>query len=174
MPKHLVALVLFALSTTAYAAAWEPLTSKTHPDCNASAPCRIGEPNGNFEVVFSVEPRGTMKKLVKIEIKDLKSEAKQVFALPEMNNIDENAFYEIYRAGVRAGKEADFAIHAFNSAHEGKVYYYFLYDPAQRKFSMSDGVIPKLTMDPKSKTFVSELQNTKYKLGGDLKFTLVK
>jgi hypothetical protein len=165
-------LVLF--SAAANCASWEPLTSKSHPDCSAKAPCHVIEPNGTFDVTLTTEPRGTMKKLVKVDIKDLKSDSRQTFALDEANNIDENDFYGIFHIAVRAGKEFDFAIHAFNSAREGKVYYYFLYDAAQRKFVMSDGTIPKLLVDPKTKQFVSDLQSTKYKLGKDLKFTIVK
>jgi hypothetical protein len=168
---RLVLSLWFTSSAARTAQAWEAVTSKKRPSCDSENPCRVLESNGSFEVKFTVEPKGALKTLRKVEIKNLKTGAIQPFELPEVNNIDEKDLFELFKMKLRPSHDVDLALRAYNSAREGATYYYFVYDREGQKFVLSESTFPKLAFDAKSKKYRTELQGAEYELGKDLKFT---
>jgi hypothetical protein len=154
----------------AWADSFDAITTKAHPGCDDSSFCRVIESNGTFEVTMAPQVKHSLKVLKKLTIRNLKTGGVQDFALAEMNGLEGDAFFELYKIGFRPGiKDTDLVLHAYNSAREGPSYYYFLYDSSKQSFVMSDGTFPRLVYDSKSKTYRTAYHHIPYVLGKDLK-----
>lgn len=165
-------LLLFGLIAQASGAPkWAAITSKVQPDCGSQSPCRILEGNSSFEAILKPAIEKSKNVLRKLQIRSLKSGDVQEFELVEMNNIAGDDFFALYKVQMRPGGAIDLALHAYDSAREGEVYYYFLYDPVKQQFVMSEGTFPKLIYEAKSKYFVSEFQGAKFVLEKSLQFS---
>ncbi|HWU44488.1 MAG TPA: hypothetical protein VN132_13650 [Bdellovibrio sp.] len=163
----LIFALLCTLSNLANAAGWEPVTTKKRPDCTAESPCRVMESNAVFEVIMNSQMREGMKVMHEIEIKNLKNGSIEKYKVDEMNNIGEKEFFELSK--IQLKEYAGLALYAYNSAREGKAFYYFLYDAAKQKFVQSESTFPKLSYDPKVKAFVTPVEGSKYVVDKNLK-----
>ena len=148
---------------------WQPMTSTSHTTCDRQNACRVNEVNGNFAVEFVTSTQQGMLHLDRFNIKNLASGVSQQFSPAAMNDISADSFFEVDQIHIRPGGVVDIALHAFNSAREGKVYYYFIYDAKKKTFVMSDDTFPRLANE--NGVYFSDIQHAKYKLGADFKFT---
>jgi hypothetical protein len=169
MPSNfsLIFALLCTFSFLAQAATWEPVTSRKRPECAGEAPCRVMEKNAVFEVILNPQMRDGMKVMHEIEIKNLKDGSIVKYKVDEMNNIGDKEFFELYK--VQLKDHSGLALYAYNSAREGKSFYYFLYDAAKQKFIQSESTYPKLTFDPKAKAFVTPVEGSQYVVDKNLK-----
>jgi len=165
-------IIAFAAVISAHAreSAWEPLTTEEHPECNREKPCKVNEPNGEFYVRFVMKDpvEDGSASMDRIEIWSDKGE-KQEFTLDEMNSLATGEYYKIYKVSLRPGPYKDLALFAYSSAHEGEMYYYFLYDNHRDNFVVSDETLPKLHYNSRTRTFKSELQGNTFILRKNLR-----
>lgn len=165
----LIGLLLFGHTSLTWSAEWQDIGKN---GCEQSGHCRVVEANATFEITLQVTDAGGMKTAKGIEFKNLADGSVKTFVLDEMNDIDSKEVYEVKKFKARPdSKDLDIAVHAFNSAREGKVYVYFVYDASKKAFVQSEGTFPKLVYDDKAKQYLSEIQGHSYILGADLKFT---
>lgn len=163
---HLIlGLTFSALSSEA--APWQSILTKAHPECSKDTPCRIMESNAAFEVMLEPVTKGRMKSIREVQIKDLKSGVIEKLKVEEMNDIPDNEHFDIQKIDLNG--VSGLALHAYNSAREGKAYYYFLYDKTKRKYVLSEGTFPKLTWNAKAKAFVTPVEESKYVIDHNLK-----
>ena len=75
-----------------------------------------------------------------------------------VNKIGQDEIFNLYQVHLRPTGDTDLNEHAYNSAHEGPSYYYFIYDRAHQNFVFSGDVFPKLIFDGKTKRYFSDLR----------------
>lgn len=156
---HLILGLAFSASP-ASPAGWKSLTDKVHPDCSIDTPCRIVESTAVFEIMLPPAIKKGMKSLHEVQIKGLKAGTIEKYKVNEIKDINADEHFDIQK--IELNGQSGLALHAYNSAREGKVYYYFLYDKAKQKYVMSEGTFPKLTWNAKAKAFVTPVAETKY------------
>jgi hypothetical protein len=161
----------FLGSTALYAGdSWQAITTEKHKNCTTTEKyCHIEESNAMFAVNFIMKESSSKFSMETIEIWNLADKSKQVFKIDEMNEIGPDEYYELYKVSFRPGIDKDLGLHAYDSAREGEMYYYFLYDASKKKFVMSKEPFPKL-IHVSGKDYKSDLQGRRFELGSDLHF----
>ena len=153
---------LCCFGAIAQTSSWQLLNQGVRASCSQEEPCRLRQSSDIFEITFAVEEKGSMRSLTKIKIKNIHTGEVQVFPTQEINKLRQKDQFEMYGVNLRPGMSQDLALYAFSSPREGKVFNYFLYDPARKRFTASAGTYPKLTYDGKTKKYISELQHNKF------------
>lgn len=161
--------LILLIPTFAFAASWEPVGTKAHPDCVEESPCRIIETNAVFEIVMNIQVKDSMKSMHDIQIKNLKNGSIEKYKTDETNDIGAKEHFELFKIELKGKEVRGLALYAYNSAREGKSYYYFIYDASKQKFVLSDSTFPKLTYDAKAKAFVTPVEGSKYSLDKNYK-----
>lgn len=155
---------------------WASLTSRQNPKCSDQNPCRVSNDGLTFSIEFSpIEfsfGRKTKQKLEEIRIKQISTNTAEVqsYALAEMNYLAPDNYYKLYKIRLRPNGKTDLALQAYSSAHEGPLYYYFLFDLKTKGFVISESPVPKLKYDAKSRRYISELGEVPYTLDQNLQF----
>lgn len=165
---NLIILFTFAIPTFAAESKWEPITSEKRPTCDEESPCRISAGSTAFEIRFITKPDGKVHYFKAIELKNLKNQEVQKIELSQVNGIEQDEFFKIYKVQIRPGtKNPDLALWAYNSANAGPTYYYLFFDPKTEKFVASTGTLPKVKYDAKKKNYVTDIQGLRYTLNGN-------
>ena len=170
MPRNLIPLALLIAASSYADPNWEAITTPAHPNCDSSSHCRILETNGNFEISLIPHNDKWGQNLNVIEIRNLQSGKVESYKMDGISSIGIKEYFKLFKIKFRPkSPDFDLAVRAFDSAQGGTVYYYFVYDPAEKKFIMSDDPIPQVTYNSKSKQFMSRALHVKYEIGPDFK-----
>jgi hypothetical protein len=170
MPKPLI-LALLVSSIALAEKNWEPVTTEKNPDCE-TAKCIVQEGESKFELTLKTSTKRGLLLLEAIALQNLSTKSVQEFHLKEVNGIEggQNDYFRIFKVSLRQGGFVELAVHAYNSARGGPMYYYFVFDPKKGSFVDNGDPLPKLKYEGKTKHFVSVLDGQVYNFK-DLKFT---
>lgn len=169
-------LILLTLSFSLWASElrWQPVTSEKQKECTEESYCRVLEGKTSFEILLSPAAKGGRLVLNEIAIKSLATGEILNYPVQEMNSLELNEYFKLYKVQLRAKGPWDLALAAYSSAREGPVFHYFVFDEKTQKFIQSDATAPRLIRDKKPGIFKSEIQGTEYVLGKDLKIRQVQ
>ena len=151
---------------------WIDLTSVKNPRCdlNKGKVCTITNNGRKFKVLLKPEQfkdgSKTQLRLDSLQIQEVSSPSSEpeIYHLEQTGFLPTNEFFELYQVRMRPTGETDLALYAYSSAHEGPMYYYFLYDPRKKIFAMTDLPMPKLAYDEKSGLYLSEIQERPFEI----------
>ena len=123
---------------------WRSFVTGEKQRCVVGDPCWVSVDGRSFAVAFAIKEEEGVRTLEKVEITDVREGKKQTFEVPEVNQLEGRSQFELFEINrLEPGRPVDLALFAFDTAREGSMYYYFLYEPVQRRFVISPEPVPR-------------------------------
>lgn len=153
---------------------FKAITTEDRPACTKpNSICWFEEKAGEkYSLWFdsTVDQTNNYRSITGVHIKNGKTGEVQSFNTPGVSRVDLNEPVHIYKAQLRKDGPTDIALFTNLSPHNGPLFFYFIFDPATKKFVMTDEEIPKLDFTNQANLYASDTRSEiKYELDSNLK-----